>query len=184
MTLPASHSASLTTEENSRTVVSPRSTLGTQFNFRRSAPNYYRLRLIVRLIWMACVYIPSAIAIAVFVPHVWWAWAIWGGVLAVRLVNLALLRRRTYAFGYAETMNELILHTGIMFENLEVIPYGRLQKVTVDSGPFERRAGLASVKIVTAAAGTDGEISGVTTDEADRLRRTLTQLAEANLEGL
>lgn len=128
------------------------SIVGASLAFRGSAPEFVRVRLQVRLAWMACVYVPSAVALAVFARDVWWAWAIWAGALAARCTGLALIGRRTRAFGYAETENELVLRRGLMFRSLEVIPYGRLQKVTVDSGPFLRRAGLADISLVTASS--------------------------------
>ena len=75
--------------------------------FRRSDPAYFGVRLKVRLIWMVIFYGVTALAIILFGSHLWWLWLIWALILAIRLVNLVLLRRRTYAFGYAETETEL-----------------------------------------------------------------------------
>ena len=152
--------------------------------FWRSDPAYYKVRLTVRLIWIAIFYGLTALAIILFGSHLWWLWLIWVGILVIRLINLALLCRRTYAFGYAETETELVLRRGLLVRNFEVIPYGRLQKVTIEEGPLLRKADLVSVKLVTASSDTDGTIDGVKTEEAERLREKLSRLGEANLEGL
>lgn len=152
--------------------------------FQRSDPAYFKTRLTVRLIWIVIFYGLTALAIVLFGSHLWWLWLIWAGILAIRLVNLALLRRRTDAFGYAETETELVLRRGLLVRNFEVIPYGRLQKVTLEEGPLLRKAGLASVTLVTASSDSDGSIPGVKAAEAERLREKLSRLGEANLEGL
>lgn len=152
--------------------------------FQRSDSAYFKTRLTVRLIWIVIFYGLTALAIILFGSHLWWLWLIWAGFLAFRLFNLVLLRRRINAFGYAETETELVLCRGLFVRKFEVIPYGRLQKVTLKEGPFLRKAGLASVTLVTASSDSDGSIPGVKAAEAERLREKLSRLGEANLEGL
>jgi membrane protein YdbS with pleckstrin-like domain len=67
---------------------------------------------------------------------------------------------------------------------LSVIPYGRMQFVDVTAGPLEQAVGLATVRLHTAAASSDVRIPGLDRHEAARLRDRLTELGEAQAEGL
>lgn len=131
---------------------------------------------------------PFLIAAAVLSLTLWrdhpWTWVFAVVVLLILLWVIALVPRRVRAMGYAELEGELVIKRGIMFSHLEVIPYGRMQQVTVSSGPLLGCYGLASVDFVTASSGTDGAIPAVTKVEAERLRVKLTALGQENLEGL
>jgi len=59
-----------------------------------------------------------------------------------------------------------------------------MQLVDVTAGPIERRFGIATVRLHTAAAGTDARIRGLPPDEAARLRDRLSALGEARSAGL
>lgn len=143
---------------------------------------------IIRWSFLALVIIALAIIAALIgasSPDTGWAW--WLAALitlafAIWIVWLAV--RRARVFGYAELDDELLIRSGIMFHRVTVVPYGRMQQVNVETGPLLKRYGLASVELVTASAGTDAEIPGITLEEAERLREKLTALGEANMEGL
>lgn len=128
------------------------------------------------------------IALVVLSLTVWrdypWTWAFAAGLTLIAAWSMSLIPRRVRAMGYAELEDELLIRRGVMFQRLEVVPYGRLQQVTVQAGPLMGRYGLASVTLVTAAASSNAEIPGVPAAEAERLRTKLTALGEANLEGL
>jgi membrane protein YdbS with pleckstrin-like domain len=92
---------------------------------------------------------------------------------------------RNYAsWGYAERAEDLLVTRGVLFRRLVVVPYGRMQLVDVTAGPLERRFGIATVHLHTAAAGTDAKIRGLTATEAGRLRDRLSSLGEARSAGL
>lgn len=59
-----------------------------------------------------------------------------------------------------------------------------MQLIEVTSGPLERRFGLASVQLHTAAAARDARIPGLLPEEATRLRERLTELGRARSAGL
>jgi membrane protein YdbS with pleckstrin-like domain len=59
-----------------------------------------------------------------------------------------------------------------------------MQYVDVTSGPLDRRLGLATVTMHTAAAASDASIPGLLADEATRLRDRLAALGEARQAGL
>lgn len=112
-------------------------------------------------------------------------------VIAAALVGLAALAlvlqvetRRHARWAYAERDDDLLLRRGLLVHRLSVVPYGRLQFVDVAQGPLDRRFGIASVVLHTAAATTDAVIPGVAADEAGLLRDRLAERGEARAAGL
>ena len=111
-------------------------------------------------------------------------------LLAVPVVLLAagwawwVVGRQTGAIGYAEREDDLLVRRGVMFRNLVVVPYGRMQYVDVQAGPIDRRFGIANVQLHTASPGTDAQIPGLAPEEAARLRDRLARRGEARLAGL
>ncbi|MGO1594651.1 MAG: PH domain-containing protein [Ancrocorticia sp.] len=142
----------------------------------------------VKIITELAITVPLLIAAATLSETVWrdspWTWVFAAAILVACVWTLVLWPRRVRAMGYAELEGELVIKRGIMFSKLEVVPYGRMQQVTVSSGPLMSRYGLASVDLVTASSGTDGQIPAVSKEEAERLRVKLTALGQANMEGL
>jgi membrane protein YdbS with pleckstrin-like domain len=112
------------------------------------------------------------------------------GVLAVVLVVLGylwawvLIGRNQRSWKYAEREDELLVSHGIMFRQLVVVPYGRMQFVDVAAGPLERSYGIATVELHTATPATDAKIPGLHPDEASRLRDRLSALGQAQAWGL
>ncbi len=104
------------------------------------------------------------------------------GVL-LGLVRVAV-ERRFRAWGYLERDDDLLVRRGVLVRRLSVVPYGRLQFVDVVAGPLDRRYGLATVVLHTAAAATDAAVPGLTTAEATRLRDRLAALGEARAAGV
>ncbi|MGP4001838.1 PH domain-containing protein [Streptomyces sp. 8N706] len=113
----------------------------------------------------------------------------WAALAAVPLLALGcwgwwLLERNWRSWRYAERADDLLLSRGVLWRELTVVPYGRMQLVEVTSGPLERRFGLASVQLHTAAAASDARIPGLLPEEASRLRERLTELGQARSAGL
>ena len=112
--------------------------------------------------------------------------ALVGALLPAAMLVMAwvLLGRSWRAWRYALRADDLFLCHGIMWQQQTIVPYGRMQLVEVTSGPLERRFGLASLQLHTAAATTDAKIPGLTPAEAAELRDRLGQLGEARAAGL
>ena len=112
------------------------------------------------------------------------------GVLAVVVAALGfgwawiVIGRNQRSWKYAEREDELLVSHGIMFRQLVVVPYGRMQFVDVAAGPFERAFDLATVELHTATPATDAKIPGLHPDEAARLRDRLSALGQAQAWGL
>ena len=109
-----------------------------------------------------------------------------GLALGSVLLGLTLLavERRWRAWGYLEREDDLVVRRGVLVHRTSVVPYGRMQYVDVTAGPLDRRLGLASVVLHTAAAVTDASIPGLDAREADRLRDRLAALGEARAAGV
>jgi hypothetical protein len=115
--------------------------------------------------------LPVALVMAgVWLPAVLWMW--W------------LIGRRVRSFGYAEREDDLLVTSGIMFRRLVVVPYGRMQLVDITAGPLDRRLGVATVQLHTAAASTNATIPGLPPAEASGLRDRLAARGEKRSAGL
>jgi membrane protein YdbS with pleckstrin-like domain len=95
-----------------------------------------------------------------------------------------LIGRNQRSWKYAEREDELLVSHGVMFRQLVVVPYGRMQFVDVAAGPLERSYGIATVELHTATPATDAKIPGLHPDEASRLRDRLSALGQAQAWGL
>jgi hypothetical protein len=105
-------------------------------------------------------------------------------VVAADVVTEVIAGRRFRAWGYAERAEDLLVRRGVMVRRLSVVPYGRMQFVDVVAGPLERRWGLATVRLHTAAAASDARVPGLPAAEAERLRDRLAMLGESRAAGL
>jgi membrane protein YdbS with pleckstrin-like domain len=119
--------------------------------------------------------VPEARTVALIAMGVWLvalAWMWW------------LIGRRVRSFGYAEREDDLLVTSGIMFRRLVVVPYGRMQLVDITAGPLDRRLGVATVQLHTAAATTNATIPGLPPAEASGLRDRLAARGEQRSAGL
>jgi membrane protein YdbS with pleckstrin-like domain len=107
---------------------------------------------------------------------------------AVALVVLAwawwLIGRRVRSFGYVERDDDLLVVSGILIRRLVVVPYGRMQMVDLTAGPIDRRLGISTVQLHTAAATTDASIPGLLPQDAASLRDRLAARGEERNAGL
>jgi len=117
-------------------------------------------------------------------PLLWLAITVPAFLLVLALWRLALIPRQVRAIGYAGRDDDLLIRSGIFFQRVMVVPYGRMQYVDISVGPVERGLGLCTLKLHTASAGTNASIPGLPTDEGARLREQLSARGEARLAGL
>lgn len=136
---------------------------------------------------LALVAVP--LSLAVLVP----AWVIGSatagvpsiaGVAIIAAIAWMVLRGRYQSWGYLERADDLVVRHGLLFRQVTVVPYGRMQFIDVSAGPIDRLFGLATVQLHTAAAASDARIPGLEQAEADRLRDRLASLGEAQATGL
>ncbi|GAA1389996.1 PH domain-containing protein [Luteococcus peritonei] len=152
-------------------------------HWNQLSPAYLRMkRMMVLVVWS--LELLAAVLVLGF-AYRWWAAAILA-VLGLCWIFYRWHRQgRVYRiWGYAERGTELYIREGLLQRRLTVVPYGRMQVVTVNSGPIERRYGLATVTLETASAGTNATIPGLPVAEAEQLRERLTELGEQQAIGL
>ncbi|MEE2522007.1 PH domain-containing protein [Pseudarthrobacter sp. J75] len=158
--------------------------------WQRVSPKFLKLRLVSWAIGSAIALLVLSLPL-VFVQLGWWSWPpLWVAValpvlvLVIALWKLVLIPRQVRAIGYAEREDDLLIRGGIIFQRTMVVPYGRMQYVDIGVGPVERSLGLCTLKLHTAAVGTNATIPGLPAAEGARLREQLTARGEARLAGL
>jgi uncharacterized protein len=147
----------------------------------RVSPRLVTARLVSLGVWLG---LPTLACVVVAVLVTPWVWIPAGVLGALLLWVVLLVPRQVHAIGYAERDDDLLIRKGILFRQLVVVPYGRMQFVDVQAGPLDRKLDIAKVQLHTAAASTDAVIPGLAPDEAERLRDRLTARGEARLAGL
>lgn len=93
---------------------------------------------------------------------------------------MPVLRYKMYAWGYDD--RRIIVKQGVIFRQRVVIPVCQIQDLHRTQGPIMMLLGLSGVTIST--AGSNFDISTLTTEEADRLIDDLEENLEARVEEL
>ncbi|MCX3060433.1 PH domain-containing protein [Streptomyces beihaiensis] len=145
-------------------------------------PGLLRLRRLLLVLFLGPLALVVDIPLAVFAGPVWAAFA--ALPLAGIVWGWRMTGRNWRSWRYAERADDLLISRGVLWREETIVPYGRMQLVEVTSGPLERKYGLASLQLHTAAAATDATIPGLAPAEAERLRDRLTELGEARSAGL
>lgn len=151
--------------------------------WRRPDRGLLRLRrgLVLALFTLPGLLVPAALLVLV---GPWEAGAGLALLVVTTLLLLVAVERRYLAWGYLEREDDLLVRRGVLIRRTSVVPYGRMQYVDVTAGPLDRRLGLATVTLHTAAAATDASVPGLRADEAARLRDRLAALGEARQAGV
>jgi membrane protein YdbS with pleckstrin-like domain len=97
-------------------------------------------------------------------------------ILAIAVIIISAFTfisiKRSFPFlAYSVRDKDVIHQKGWIVRRIKICPFNRIQNCSVQSGPLERKYGLASLIIYT--AGTDSadmRISGLLQEEANRLR--------------
>ncbi len=100
-------------------------------------------------------------------------------LLAITLI-MPTLRYKMYAWGYDD--KRIIVKQGVFFRRRVVIPVCQIQDLHRTQGPLMMMLKLSGVTIST--AGSNFDISTLTTDEADRMIDELERNLEARIEEL
>jgi membrane protein YdbS with pleckstrin-like domain len=141
----------------------------------------------VRRMGLLAFWVPVSVAAVAVTGAAFGRWPAAGVVvLAIALLAWAwvVVGRTVRSWGYAEREDDLLVTRGILRRQLVVVPYGRMQFVDVSAGPLDRRLGLSTVQLHTAAAATDANIPGLVPTAAARLRDRLAARGEASAAGI
>ena len=97
-------------------------------------------------------------------------------ILALILIVLILFFSRI-AFvkkGFAFRQHDVLFRSGVIATNTIVIPYNRIQHVSLHEGIVSRFFGLAKIEIFTAGgSSSDIEIPGILKEEAENIKQLL-----------
>lgn len=136
-------------------------------------PDYLR---VMQLSWGIVFLILLAILITVccLVKPLQVAWIlalIAGGYLLLVFGVMQLIKLSFRIKRYAVREKDILYKTGWITEHLHMVPFNRMQHCVVESGWIERRFGLASISLYTAASeGSDITIHGLPLADAESLR--------------
>lgn len=100
-------------------------------------------------------------------------------LLCITLI-MPVLRYKMYAWGYDD--KRIVVKQGVIFRQRVVIPVCQIQDLHRTQGPLMMMLKLSGVTIST--AGSNFDISTLTTEEADRLIDALEQNLETRVEEL
>lgn len=141
-------------------------------------PDYLKA---LRITWLIIFFIILAGAVTLFllVDELQTMLAISIGVCIYLLLLMSTVMIGTRSFKrkkYAVRERDILYSTGWIFQNLHMVPFNRLQHCVVNMGPIDRRFGLASVSLYTAASeGKDITIHGLKLAEAEHLKDLIMQ---------
>lgn len=94
-------------------------------------------------------------------------------VFLVLLIVMLAVTGKIYEFmGYAVRENDICMRRGLFFKKYVVVPFNRIQHITVEQGPLARAFGLASLKVYSAAGDkNDFVLSGITKERAEEMKQ-------------
>ena len=124
----------------------------------------------IRYLFLALVLVGTA---AVGLGH--WAWT--AAILPGGLAAWALALRRYGVLAHARHAGHLIARTGVLRRRITIVPESKIQWVGLTQSPFQRRLGIVSVTVATAAGA--AHIVDLDTSEAVELQQALSGAASA-----
>ena len=145
---------------------------------------YIRAAILALVLVGAMVSLPVIMMAAEAQTNVILAVSLGAGVPLLLIFCLVLimpaLRYKMYAWGYDD--KRIVVNQGVIFRQRVVIPVCQIQDLHRTEGPIMMLLGLSGVTIST--AGSNFDISTLTTVEADRLIDALEENLEARVEEL
>lgn len=142
-------------------------------SLRPIAPVYRRL---LRFEWMITATLLALVAglLIAFQPELQAAnrW-IWIAVVYVLLVGIYyFLQEKAFPYkAFAVREHDVMYQKGWLIRKVKICPYNRIQNCSLQSGPLERKYGLASLLLYTAGSeGADMKIPGLEKEQAEQLR--------------
>ena len=102
---------------------------------------------------------------------------LWGGVIFVVLIfgwsffnNIMYIKRS----GYALREQDIIFKRGFLFERTTIVPFNRIQHVSVERSFLDKMLNIATVKVFTAGgSGSDVSIPGIVPTTATSLKEEI-----------
>ena len=137
-----------------------------------------RYRMVIIWQWIFATLVAAGIVLLFFfvdewIPYRWVAVGAWIALaVSWMLLSLQAFKRRAYAV----RMHDIIYRHGILSISTTVIPFVRIQHVTVHEGILSRLYGLASVQVFTAGGSSaDLKVNGLPRATAESLKEVILQ---------
>jgi len=113
-----------------------------------------------------------------------WLMYVAGGLFAGLSLLIWVGNNLNYRYsGYALRQKDVLYRSGWFVHKTNVLPINRIQHISVQSGPIERRFGLASVSIFTAGGSSaDFTIKGITDKTANQVKDWLSELIKTGTD--
>lgn len=145
-----------------------------EVTFSKMNPNYWKVQcvnlLLVFIIVLVTVFVGSQNDEKI-ASH---ATTIYLGSLVFFAAILSLLRLSFVKKGFAFRQHDVLFRYGIIATKTVIIPYNRIQHVSLHEGLLSRYFGLAKIEIFTAGgSSSDIEIPGILKHEAEAIKQLL-----------
>ena len=146
--------------------------------FKNIHPDYLK---VLRITWLITfgILLAGLVILFVFVVKLQTALLLSLGIGLYVIITTVTIVSGTRSFKrkkYAVRERDILYSTGWLFQHMHMVPFNRMQHCVVNSGPIERKFGLASVSLYTAASeGKDITIHGLPQEEAEQLKDLIMQ---------
>ena len=146
-------------------------------------PSYVKVVRLQILIVLGIVAV--AFAIPSVIPEVPW-FIVFSLYAPLILIGGLLLAWPAYSLprrGYVLRDKDLLFKKGLLWRSVTAVPFNRIQHVETSNTPFDRRYGIATLRLFTAGgSGADLKIDGLGKDVAEKLRVYILEKAGASIE--
>ncbi|MGZ5286170.1 MAG: PH domain-containing protein [Flavisolibacter sp.] len=136
-------------------------------------PSYKKILVIEWLITAAIFAVIGAVvvfALSKLTDSYGWLIVLAAWILLVG-IHYFTLQKNFPILAFAVREKDVVTRKGWLIRSIKICPFNRIQNCSVQSGPLERKYGLASLVIYTAGTeGADMRIAGLLQEEADNLR--------------
>ena len=134
--------------------------------------SYWKVQRLEWIITWGIILTAAIVTLLLISPFQFFLWIIvLVPLLLFSMMFYWLFRKSFSSKAYALRERDLIYRRGWLFQRTSICPFNRIQHCSVNSGPFERKLGLASLSVYTAGTeGADLKIPGLKEETAHNLR--------------
>ncbi len=138
-------------------------------------PAYARVRAVAAAV--AATIVVSLATVAAVVMSTWFPLAIGAVGLVIVMVVAIAQRIETDHMAYLVREHDVSFRSGFVGRTVATVPFARVQHVSIDRGPIDRRFGLAALQLRT--AGGHISVPGLRSDVAEQLKELVADRAGA-----
>ena len=145
-----------------------------EVTFSKLDGNYWKIIWIELLIVFIVIFVAAVIGVFIDEKMHEKAVMIYGLIPALFFILLGLLRLGFLKRGFAFRQHDVLYTYGVIATKTIIIPYNRIQHVSLHEGLLSRYFGLAKIEIFTAGgSSSDIEIPGIVKNEAESIKQLL-----------